>query len=145
MTTTTHKRSIHIDAPVERVFDYVKDPQKYFDAWFESTSKITDIKIAEEGVGTTYEWTTSVLHFFHINGVMTRQEYVPNQRFVDRSSTGPVWTYTFEPDQTGTTLSIEFDLSSKVPFADKVLDSVAWDGDRDLDSLLANLKKAIEA
>ena len=59
-------------------------------------------------------------------------------------STGPVWTYTFEPDQTGTTLSLACEVSSKVPLADKVIDRVAWDGDRDLDTVLANMKKAIE-
>ena len=28
MTTTMHKRSIHVDAAVEKVFAYVKDPQQ---------------------------------------------------------------------------------------------------------------------
>jgi hypothetical protein len=75
---------------------------------------------------------------------MTREGYIPNERIVDRSSTGPVWTYTFERDPTGTTLSLEFEYSTKVPLADKVVDRLSWNGDRDLDSILAHFKKAIE-
>ena len=33
MIKELHKRSVHIDAPVEKVFDYVKDPQHFFEAF----------------------------------------------------------------------------------------------------------------
>jgi hypothetical protein len=45
----------------------------------------------------------------------------------------------------GTTLSLAFEWSTKVPLMDKVVDLFAWNGDRDLDTILTNLKKAIEA
>ncbi len=144
MTITTHKRSLHIDAPVERVFDYVQDPQHFYDAFPESHAMLTDVMSTPDGVVSTYAWTGRLMFFFHIDGIMTREGYIPNERIVDRSSTGPVWTYTFEPDPTGTTLSLAFEYSSKVPLADKVVDRLAWNGDRDLDSILANFKKAIE-
>jgi hypothetical protein len=50
-----------------------------------------------------------------------------------------------EPDQTGTTLSLAFEWSTKVPLVDKAVDRVAWNGDRDLDTMLAHFKEAIEA
>jgi hypothetical protein len=75
---------------------------------------------------------------------MTREVYVPNERIVDHSSTGPVWTFTFKPDATGTTLSLACGVSSKVPLLDKLEDAVFWNGDRDLDAWLENFKKAIE-
>jgi uncharacterized protein YndB with AHSA1/START domain len=108
MTTTTHKRTVHIDAAVQTVFDYVKDPRHFLNAMPGSDpthSAITDVTLTPEGVGTTYGWKGGMFGF-HIHGVMTREEYVPNERIVDRSSTGPVWTFTFEPDPTGTTLSL---------------------------------------
>jgi len=64
---------------------------------------------------------------------------------VDHANTGRVWTSTFEPDETGTTLSLAFGWSSKVPLVGDVIDRVAWNGDKDLDLMLANLKKAIES
>jgi uncharacterized protein YndB with AHSA1/START domain len=144
MTTTTHKRSVHIDAPVETVFDYAKDPHHFYEAFPEKGRPVlVEVNTTPEGVGSTYTWEDSMF-MIHIKGTVTRESCIPNERIVDHSSTGPVWTYTFEPDQTGTTLSLACEVSSKVPLADKVIDRVAWDGDRDLDTVLANMKKAIE-
>ena len=146
MTTTTHKRSVHIDAPVEKVFDHVKDPRHFYNAMAAAEpdrDSWTDIKMTPEGVGSTYGWTGSMLGF-HVKGVMTREECLPNDRIVDHSSTGPVWTWTFEPDPTGTRLTLAFEYSTKVPLMDKVIDRVGWKGDRDLDKMLTHIKKAIE-
>ncbi len=145
MTTTTHKRSLHVDAPVEKVFDVVQDPRHFFAAFPEQDdSAISDLHLTPDGVGSTYRWTTSMFGF-HLTGVMTREQYVANERIVDRSSTGPVWTWMFEPDPTGTTLTLAFEYSTRIPMMDKVVDKIAWKGDRDLDAILANLKKSIEA
>lgn len=147
MTTKTHKRSVHIDAPVERVFEYIKEPRHFWESFPESArghDTMTDISLTPEGVGSTYRWKGRMFGF-HIDGVATREEYIPNERIVDRSSTGPVWTYTFEPDPTGTTLSLAFEYSTKVPLMDKVVDRMSWDGDRDLDRMLANIKQSIES
>ncbi len=140
MTTTTHKRTVHIDAAVETVFDYVKDPRHFLKAM---SATITDVSLTPEGVGSTYAWMSGIF-VFHIHGVMTREEYIPNERIVDRSSTGPVWTFTFEPDPTGTMLSLAMEYSTRVPLMDKVIDRVFWKGDRDLDIILATYKKEIE-
>lgn len=145
MTTTTHKRSIHVDAPVEKVFDYVKDPQKQWRA-FEQMDKAT---IAEKdiapdmGEGSTWTWQSHML-FLPFHGTLTRESYVFNERIVDRSTTGVRWTYTFEPDEAGTTLAMEVEVSNPVPYLDKIEDKVFWNGDRDLDTWLGNFKRAIE-
>ena len=58
MTMTVHKRSMHIDAPVEKVFDYVKDPHHFFEAWpeeFRGHSALADVTTTPEGVGSTYK------------------------------------------------------------------------------------------
>ncbi len=145
MTTTTHKRIVHIDAPVGTVFDYVKDPRHFYDAMAEGgRDALTDVTMTPEGVVSTYSWQSTML-LRHIHGVMTREEYTLNERIVDHSSTGPVWTWTFEPDPTGTTLSLAFEWSTKVPLMDKIVDLFAWNGDRDLDSILTNMKKRIQA
>ena len=147
MTTMLHTRSTHIDAPVEKVFDYVKDPHHFFEAFPErdrSHTALTDVNLTPEGVGSTFRMMGRVFLLFHMEWVLTREEYVPNERIVDHANAGGVWTYTFEPDETGTTLSLGFGWSSKVPFMGEVIDKVSWDGDHDLDLVLANMKKAIE-
>ena len=145
MTTTTHKRSVHIDAPVAAVFEYAKDPHHFYEAFPEKGRPVlVEVKTTPEGVGTTYKWEDSMF-MIHIKGTVTRESCIPNERIVDHSSTGPVWTFTFEPDPTGTKWSLAFEWSSRVPLADKVIDRVAWNGDRDLDTMLAHFKKSIEA
>jgi len=148
MTTTKHQKSVHVDAPVEKVFDYVKDPVHFYDAMPAGKHEkvvLGDVKVAPEGVGTTYKWTAREFGVKVLSGVMTREEYVVNERIVDRSSTGPIWTWTVEPDGTGTTLTLAYEHSSKIPLVGQGLDKVMWNGDKDLETMLAADKEAVEA
>jgi uncharacterized protein YndB with AHSA1/START domain len=148
MTTQLHERSTHIDAPVEKVFDYVKDPHHFFEAFSEQDRAhmaIAEVNLTPEGVGSTFRIMGRMFFLFHMEYVATRKEYVPNQRIVDAVNAGGVWTYTFEPDDTGTTLSIGFGWTERLPRpAAELMDRMSWDGDHDLDLMLAAIKKAIE-
>jgi uncharacterized protein YndB with AHSA1/START domain len=108
VTTTSHTRSVHVDAPVEKVFDHVKDPHNQLDLYYtKEKPAAAELKMTpDSGEGSTWKWMSGVLLFIHLHGTMTREAYVPNERIVDQSSTGIRWTYTVEPDQTGTTLSL---------------------------------------
>ena len=146
MTTTRHIRSIHVDAPVETVFDYVKDPAHFYDAMPDRMrAELKAVNETPEGVGTTYEWLQGHLAGFELVGVVTRQESVVNERIVDSSSTGPLWTWTFEPDGDGTSLTLAFEYSTKIPLMDKVVDAIAWRGDRDVDAILSAIEDKVEA
>lgn len=147
MTTTKHKKSVHVDAPVEKVFDYVKDPAHFYAAMpagKHEKNVLGNVKVAPEGVGTTYEWTAREFGI-KVSGVMTREEYVVNERIVDRSSTGPIWTWTFEPDGAGTTQTLAYEYSTRIPLVDKVVDKIAWNADEYLETMLAVYKEAVEA
>lgn len=147
MIKELHKRSIHIDAPVEKVFDYVQDPHHFFEAFDEDWRRhmaLVEVKPTPEGVGSTFRLMGRMFLFFHMEWVLTREEYIPNQRIVDHANLGGVWISTMQPDETGTTLSMAFGWSSKVPFVGEVFDRLGWEGDKDLDLMLTNLKKAIE-
>lgn len=144
MSSTIHKRSIHIDAPVEKVFDHVKDPQKQMNAHYQRDSAVTEQAMTSDaGEGSTWRWMGHVW-LIYLAGTMTREEYVPNERIVDRSSTGVLQTFTVEPDDSGTRLSLAVEVYSKVPWLDRIEDAIVWDGDRDLDTCLENIKSAIE-
>jgi hypothetical protein len=144
MTTTTHRGSIHIDAPVEKVFDHVKDPHNVYHA-FPQEMTISDEHMTRDlGAGSTYKVHGHLL-FLPVSGTATRTEYVPNERIVDHSSAGPDYTFSVAPDDAGTTLTFLYEYSSTVPFLDKIGDKLEWKGDRDIDTWLRNLKKGIEA
>ncbi len=104
---------------------------------------ITEVNLTPDGVGSTCT-LVGRMFLFHMTWVLTREEYIPNQRIVDHANLGGVWTHGFEPDETGTTLSLAFGWSSKVPLVGQVADRVGWDGDTDLQLMLANVKTAIE-
>ena len=152
MTTITklHERTVHIDAPVEKVFDYLKDPHHFLAAFPEKDrahSAIAEVHETPEGVVSTYSAMGRMLMLFHVEWTFTREEYVPNERIVDRASPGGIWTLTFEPDDGGTKLSLAFGWTGavgKVPWIGEMVDRASWDGDKDLDEMLDNVKKAVE-
>jgi hypothetical protein len=49
------KRSIHIEAPVEKVFDFVKDPRNVPEG-VTMPYEVKDVRLTDEGVGTYYGW-----------------------------------------------------------------------------------------
>jgi len=148
MTTQLHERSMHIDAPVEKVFEYLTDPNHFFEAFDEKDRAhmaLIEVNLTPAGIGTTYKVMSRMFLLFHMEFTMTRTEYVANERIVDRASAGGEWTLTFEPDETGTTLSIGFGWTERWPeAAAQFMDRMSWDGDHDLDLMLLNIKKAIE-
>ncbi len=153
-TSTTHERSIHIDAPVARVFEFVKDPRNTYAVICETPtsridghvkSELTDVTTAADGgVGTTWSFTAR-LFLWHFEATFTREEYVPDERIVDRNAAaGYTVTFGVEPDPTGTTLTLAWGESHRVPLLSTVWDHIYWDGDHDLDAMLGGVKKSVE-
>jgi uncharacterized protein YndB with AHSA1/START domain len=101
------KRSIHIEAPVEKVFDFIKDPRN-MQGILATPFAPTDVKPTKEGVGSYYGWVTKT-PVFRMEGFDVYTEFVPNQRITDRSSSGLAgdWTFSFEPEGSGTQVTME--------------------------------------
>jgi uncharacterized protein YndB with AHSA1/START domain len=102
------KMSFHIDAPVEKVFDYFKDPRNQVDAPPFSDMEVHDAKMTKEGVGTYYSWSVKMAGI-PVKGFEVFTDFVPNKHITERSSNPMVgtWEYTFEPEGPGTKLTME--------------------------------------
>ena len=88
---------------------------------------------------------TARLLLFHIDATYTREEYVSNERIVDRNPDAQCGVaFGFEPDATGTTLTMAWLDSSRVPLLTKVWDRIYWHGEHDLDAMLSSVKNAVE-
>jgi len=148
MTATRHEHSVHIDAPVETVFAYVEDPNHFIEAFIPEEERrhtaAVDITMTPEGVGSTVRLTGRMLHLFHIEWTVTREEYIRNERIVDHVPAGKL-VYTFTPDDTGTTFTLAFEWTFNLPVVGDAIDRVSWNGDRDLEHALTELKQAIES
>ncbi len=99
------KRSFHIEAPVDAVFDFFKVPANWRDiVMFD----MYDAKVTKDGVGTQYSWRFKVAGI-PFEGFDVFTGIVPKKHLTERSSSGffGTWDYTFEPEGSGTKLTIE--------------------------------------
>jgi hypothetical protein len=101
------KRSIHIEAPVEKVFDFVKDPRNVPEG-VTLPYEVRDVKLTDEGVGTYYSWVTRIAGL-PFEGFDVYTEFIPNQRITDRSSSSLVGDFitSFEAEGSGMKLTME--------------------------------------
>lgn len=127
--------SIYIDAPVEDVFAFYRDPVKLWSLGPDQMRRhgeLIDVTTTEEGVGSYYSWAMK-LPGLRMEGFDVFTEFVPNQRITDRSSRSFVgtWTTTFAPVGTGTRVTAQRHPSS----------SRLW---RPVDRLMDRFRVAVE-
>jgi carbon monoxide dehydrogenase subunit G len=106
MSMMSNKRSIHIEAPVEKVFDFFKDPKNWEE--LPNSGRFEDVTVTEEGLGTFYRAILPIPGI-RIESFDVYTEFVPNQRITDRSSWAffETMTWSFEPEGAGTKLTWE--------------------------------------
>lgn len=100
----TMKVSYYIDAPVDAVFDYFKDPESDNGLGYE----VIESKMTEEGVGTYLVWRLKVAGIPLWRGMEVVTDVVPNRHITEKSSSAMVgtWEYMFEPEGLGTRLTM---------------------------------------
>ena len=102
------KMSFYIDAPVESVFDFFKDPNNQIESPPFSDMKVQDAKMTKEGVGTHYSWSIKMFGI-PVNGFEVITDFEPNKHITEKSSNAMVgtWDYRFEPEGSGTKVTME--------------------------------------
>jgi uncharacterized membrane protein len=140
------EKSIEINQPVEKVFEFVWNPEN--DPLWQT--QVREAKITSDGplgVGST---TSQTAHFLgrsiETTGEIT--EHVQNQKFAWKSTSGPVageGLFTFESvadGQTKFTMAVDLDIGGFFKVAEPL---VARSSKRQVDANLANLKDLLEA
>lgn len=114
-------KSWHVDAPVETVFEYFKDPEFGTEL---SLMNVHDVKVTKDGVGTNYGWDIT-MGPLRVGGFEVLTDVVPNKQIIERSSWSMfgTWLYTFEPEGTGTKVTIEVRPRSiwSIPLLDRLV------------------------
>lgn len=102
------KYSVHVEAPVEKVFDWFKDPRNWATTAPNERVQQTQVHVTREGLGTFYVWS-AMLSGLRVEGFGVFTEFIPNRRIVDKQSQAfeGTWTYTFDPEGSGTRLTME--------------------------------------
>ena len=123
----TYEQSFHVDAPVTKVFDFFRDPHRWAELQPEGV-EFKDVRVTAEGLGTHYGWAATIVGVT-IEGFNVFTEFVPDRRITDRSSSSleGTWTYSFEPEGSGTKLTVTNQVRSvwHLPLLEPLLDRVA--------------------
>lgn len=141
-TTTTYTRSALIQAPVAEVCAFVADPSHLFATWPMAVS-VSNLQMTPEGVGSTFTWTGGAEWGLQLDGTMTRIGYAPDERIVDRSTTGTEWIWTLRPEGDGTRLTVTVDHSARRMREGVDVNVLRMTG-RDLEEMLARIREHFE-
>jgi uncharacterized protein YndB with AHSA1/START domain len=150
------EHGVLIDAPVRSVFEYCRDPVRIYagDPMYE----ITDVVVTRDGVGTRGRLAARMLVFVEEVGI----EYVavvPDQQIVFQGALAVtiaglgrptisfavhIFTWTFEPEDGGTRLSLRV-VEHDPPRWQRVVDRIAQKGfTKQVRARLARIKTRIE-
>jgi uncharacterized membrane protein len=138
-------RMVIINAPVEKVFEFMNYPGNLPEIW-PSMVEVKDIKPAQVG-SYNFSWVYKMAGL-RFEGASDTTEFVANQRIVTKSTKGIsstfVWQY--EPNDGGTKLTVEVEYVVPVPLLGKLAESfIVKQNEHEADAMLANLKARMEA
>ena len=138
------RSSYHIEAPVETVFDFFMDPRKSADLDPFST-EYREVKMTEDGTGTYFSWRAKMAGV-PFEGFDVYTDVVRNKHITDKSSLAMAgtWDYTFEPEGTGTKVTMEHHARSfwGLPPLSTLMDVAMG---RMTESLMERVKERIES
>ena len=73
-----NRHTVHIEAPVEKVFEFFKDPRNQFALAPDRRIQVTDVKMTKDGLGTYYSYAMKIAG-------LTREGFVVYTEFIGSS------------------------------------------------------------
>ena len=137
------ERNVTINAPVDKVFTYITNPNNQLE-WLPGMTEVRDI--TGEGVDRKFGFTYKMMGI-PFKGESQIEEYVPNERIVLKSSGGVVstWTWDFNAEDGGTNINLVVEFTIPVPVVGRVGERLALkQNEREADHAVTNLKDILE-
>ena len=137
------ERSITINAPVEKVFNYIEDPMNNPE-WVPSIMEITDV--SGSGVGKHHRWTYKMAGVL-LKGETTFTEHIPNERIVTQSKGGvtSTWIFSFKTQDGGTMMELDIEYTIPIPVLGKIAEKIVLKrNEREADLAISNIKEKME-
>ena len=138
------KKSIQINVPVEKVFDYLAD-QKSQPDWIPSMVEVWDT--SEPTVGSTFKWKYKMAGVL-LEGETEVTELVQNKRLrtVSKGAVSSDWLFLLESENGGTELELTIDYTIPVPVLGKVAEKIMLKrNEKEADLAMENIKATLEA
>ena len=141
----TSKKSILINAPAEKVFEYIIVPANLLEIW-PSMIEAKDIHPLPNG-GHKFHWVYKMAGM-RFEGVTEDTEVVPDQRIVSINKGGidGEITWDFTPEGEATRVTMKADYTVPIPLLGKLAEAfIVKQNDNEGETILANLKARMEA
>lgn len=138
------EKTITINAPVEKIFNYIQEPTNLPEIW-PSLVEITDVQqLSNGGHSNRFVYKMAGVR---LKGTSQDIEYIPNQRIV--SKTGGVaestQTWLFKPEGEKTEVTFKVDYTIPVPVLGKLAEAIIVKmNEHEGDTIMANLKDRME-
>jgi len=139
------ERSITINAPVKKVFDYIADP-RLTPEWLPGMIETKDIEQTKEGVGSTHNWVYK-MSGMRFKGKNITDEFVQDKKIVIRSEGGikTLWNWNFKPHGAGTKLDLSIEYTIPIPVLGKLAEAIVLkQNEKEADLAMANIKAKME-
>ncbi len=137
------KRSILVNAPAEKVYNYLVDYKNQPD-WIPSSVEVWGG--SEPGVGQSFKWKYKLAGVL-IEGVSTVTELVPNKRmgFKTKGGVASEWLLVVDVKDGVTEVELNIEYTIPVPVLGKVAEKIVLKrNEREADLAMENIKEIME-
>ncbi len=137
-------KSITINAPVEKIFEYLTDQTNMPEIWPSLVENKVLERLPNGGAKTQFVYKMAGMRF---EGTSTDTEFIPNQRTVSKTEGGIeseiTWEYQSEGEATKVTFGGEYTVP--VPLVGKLAEAfIVKQNENEAEIILANLKARME-
>ena len=138
------KKRITINAPVEKVFEYISNPENTLE-WWPNVSEIQDVTGHGELQSWTFDYKMMGLHFTS-KAKVTRSRINYERRVESKGGMESNWRWEFKPVNGGTELRWVIDYTIPIPVLGKVSELFMFRRNRRVARFaMANIKERMEA
>ncbi len=145
MNTKTIVRDIRVNAPVERVFDFLVDPNNLPEIW-PNVIEVKNVKKSKDNEGFNFNWAYK-MSGLPFEGKCETIEYIPHERLVVKTNKGldSTITWRFQPLGRETNMTLRFEYQVPSPLLKRIKeDIVIQENEHEVEALLQNLKSRLE-
>jgi len=145
MNMKTIVRDIRVDTPVERVFDFLVDPNNLPEIW-PNIIEVKNVKKSKDNLGFNFSWAYK-MSGLPFEGKCETIEYTPYERLVFKSNKGidSTITWRFQPSGRETHVMFRFEYQIPSSLLKRIKeDIVVQENEHEVDALLQNLKSRLE-
>ena len=136
-------KSIIIEAPVDKVFNYISNPQNMLE-WHPNITKIRNL--TGKGTDLQWVWDYKMMGINFTGKARVISSIICTELRID--STGDIesnWTFSFSPEAGGTRLDFQVGYTIPTPVLNSVNESIAIRrNERVTEMALANIKERME-